>query len=138
MALTSECRTRRSKLPEKPVVMHMIVPGRRALGEDWSKVTVYANPDTGGYDVEREDTPAPAEGCAIFVPAMGNLSYEAVDYLLEYKRKDQEYRKSHNMPIKRGWSEKEISQLFQDWIQLKLKRFKHQTFSGPNSWAQRD
>lgn len=118
--------------------MSMIVPGRRALGEDWSKVSVYANADTGGYDVEREDTPAPAENVAIFVPGMGNLSYEAVDYLLEYKRKDQEYRKSHNLPIKRGFSYEEINKLFHDWIELKIKRFKGQTHSGPTATYQRE
>lgn len=118
-------------------VVSMILPGRRSLGEDWSKVHIFANPDTGGYDVEREDTTAPADNCMIFVPALGNLSYEAVDYILEYKRKDQEYRKAHNLPIRRGVSQAEISKLFHDWIELKLKRFRRQTFSGPSGWAQR-
>ncbi len=118
--------------------MSMIVPGRRSLGEDWSKVSIFANPDTGGYDVEREDTPAPAEKCAIFVPAMGNLSWEAVDYLLEFKRKDQEYRKTHNLPIKRGWTYDEINNLFHDWVEMKLRNFKGQTVSGPGGTNQRE
>ena len=117
--------------------MHMVIPGRRALGEDWSKVSIYAN-ENGGYDVEREDATAPAENVAIFVPGMGNMSYEAVDYLLEYKKKDQEYRKAHNQPIKRGWTYDEINKLFHDWIELKLKRFKGQTHSGPTATYQRE
>mgnify|MGYP001559387592 CR=1 FL=1 len=117
--------------------MHMVVPGRRALGEDWSKVTIYATPE-GHYEVEREDTTAPADNAAIYVPAMGNLSIEAADYILERKKKDQEYRKSHNLPIRRGVSHKEINQLWQDWMELKKKRFKGQTQSGPAQTFQRE
>ena len=117
--------------------MHMLVPGRRALGEDWSKVTIYAD-DNGEYRTVREDTTAPAENCAIFVPAMGNMSYEAVDYLLEYKRKDQEYRKTHNLPIKKGWTKAEIEQLFYDWCEFKAKALAGKTVSGPHLWAQRE
>ena len=123
-------------MPKRNPVMSMIIPGRRALGEEWSKVSIYPN-ENGGYDVEREDTPAPAENVAIFVPAMGSMSYEAVDFLLEYKRKDQEYRMAHGQPIKRGWSYEEVNKLFQDWIELKAKRFKGQTQSGPTQTFQR-
>lgn len=126
-------------MPEKrALIMHMLVPGRRAFGEGWSKVSIYANPETGSYDTEREDATAPAEDCAIFIPAMGNESVEAADYLLEYKKKDQEYRKAHNLPIKRGYSYEEINKLWQDWMELKIKRFKGQTQSGPAATFQRE
>ena len=115
----------------------MITPGRRSLGEDWSKVSIFITPE-GHYEVEREDTTAPADNAAIIVPAMGNLSIEAADYILERKKKDQEYRKSHNLPIRRGYSAKEINQLWQDWMELKKKRFKGQTQSGPAQTFQRE
>lgn len=118
--------------------MHMLVPGRRALGESWSKVSIYADHATGEYVTEREDAAAPAEECAIFVPAMGNESIEAADYLLEYKKKDQEYRKAHGRPIKKSWSYEEINKLWQDWMELKIKRFKGQTQSGPTATFQRE
>lgn len=118
-------------------VMSMIVPGRRALGEQWSKVSVLPNAD-GTFTVEREETPAPADNTAIFVPSLGNLSFEAVDFILEYKKKDQEYRKSHNLPVKWGWSEKEITEMFHDFCRQKLKHWKGQTVSGPGGWTQRE
>ena len=124
-------------MPKRNPVASMIMPGRRSLGETWSKVNIFVTPE-GHYEVEREDTPAPADNCAIIVPAMGNLSYEAVDYILERKRKDQEYRKSHNQPIRKGWSQKEIERLFHDWMELKVKRFKGQTQSGPKQTFQRE
>ena len=118
-------------------IVTMITPGRRSLGEDWSKVSIYVTPE-GHYEVEREDTAAPADNCAIIVPAMGNLSIEAADYILERKRKDQEYRKSHKQPIRKGWSKQEVNQLWQDWMELKQKRFKGQTQSGPKQTFQRE
>ena len=129
---------RRRLMHKRKPILVMITPGRRSLGEDWSKVAIYANPETGGYDVEREDTPAPADNCAIIVPASGEDAYEKVDFILEYKRKDQEYRKAHNRPIRKGWSKKEIEQMFHDWMELKVRRFKGQTVSGPYGWAQRE
>ena len=120
----------------KPL-MHMLIPGRRALGETWSKVTITPTPE-GKYDVKREDTSAPADNTAIFVPALGNLSIEAADYILEKKRKDQEYRKSNNLPVKRGWTQDEISALFHDWLRFKTKAFKGQTVSGPGGTTQRE
>lgn len=118
-------------------VMHMVTPGRRALGEGWSKVTVSANPDTGQYETVREDTEAPADNTAIVVPAMGNISIELADYILEYKKKDQEYRKTNKMPIKRGYTQKEITQMFYEYLEAKRKKFKNQTQSGPGGWTQR-
>jgi hypothetical protein len=115
--------------------MHAIMPGRRALGEEWSKVTIYATPE-GGYVSEREDTAAPAMNQPIFVPALGSMSYEAVDYLLEHKRKDQEYRKAHGLSTPK-YTQKDFEKLFYDWMELKMKRFKGQTQSGPDSWVQR-
>lgn len=119
-------------------VMTMIVQGRRALGEDWNKVTVTPNVETGQYDIEREPTAAPPDNTAIFVPALGNLSIEAADYILEYKRKDQEYRRSNNLPVKRGWSEAEITRMFHEWLEFKKKMFKGQTQSGPKQTFQRE
>src|SRR3990172_7398499 len=122
---------------KKNPVMSMIVPGRRALGEDWRKISVFPEED-GSYSLENEATTAPADNTPIFVPALGNLSYEAVDYILEYKRKDQEYRKMRGLPVKRGWNYQEINQIFYDWMEFKLKAASGQTVSGPALTVQRE
>lgn len=119
-------------------LMTMIVPGQRAKGESWLKVTVTPNPDTGKYDVKREETSAPACNTAIFVPALGNLSWEAVDYILEYKRKDQEYRKAHKLPLRQNWSYEDINKMFHDWIEFKKRHLEGKTVSGPGGWTQRE
>jgi hypothetical protein len=121
----------------KPLLT-MITPGRRAYGEEWSKVTVTPNPDTGGYDVEREDTPAPAGNTPIIVPALGEMSIEMADYLLEYKRKDQEYRVSQGLPIRTTWTHEEINNIWHDWCEFKAKTLAGKTQSGPGGWAQRE
>lgn len=123
---------------KKNPIMTMIVPGRRSLGESWSKVTVTPNPDTGKYDVEREDTTAPANNTAIFVPALGNLSVEAADYILEYKRKDQEYRKARKLPARERWTHEDINKMFHEWIDFKSRHLQGKTVSGPGGWTQRE
>lgn|SRR3990167_6591409 len=121
----------------KPILT-MLTPGRRALGEAWSKVKIFANPDTGHYDVEREDSPAPADNTAIIVPQMGEMSVEMADYILEYKRKDQEYRVHHGNPIRTTWTFDEINQLWLDWCDFKKRHYKGQSVSGPGGWTQRE
>ena len=121
----------------KPV-MTMLTPGRRALGEKWSKVRVFADPDAGGYTVEREDSPAPADNTPILVPQMGEVSVEMADYILEYKRQDQEYRVRRGNPIRKTWTHKEINQLWFDWCEFKKKHYLGQSVSGPGGWTQRD
>lgn len=123
-------------MPKEKPIMHMIVPGRRALGEEWSKVTITPNVD-GGYDADREDTPAPALNVPIFVPALGNISLEMADFLLERQRKEQEYqvndpRRQHSPVL-----EEKIKEAWLDFVEQKLKLFKRQTQSGPEGWTQR-
>lgn len=124
------------KAPEKPV-MTMIVPGRRALGEDWSKVTVTPNAETGDYDVEREDTAAPPLNIPIFVPALGNVSLEIADFILESQRKEQEYQVKNPNRQHSPVLEQKIKELWLDFVEQKLKAFKRQTQSGPAGTTQR-
>lgn len=119
-------------------VMTMIVPGRRSLGEDWSKVTVTPDADTGSYEVEREDTAAPPLGVPIFVPALGNVSLEMADYILERHRKEQEYKKNDPRRQHSPTLEAQIKQYWLDYIEQKLKAFKGITVSGPGGWTQRE
>lgn len=120
-------------------VVHMVTPGRRAYGETWSKVTITPNPDTGGYDVHREDTDAPADNKAIFVPALGNISLDMADYILEHERKEAEYRAKNPEPRQRreSYGEK-VNRMFHDYCEQRLKYGRGATVSGPGGWTQRE
>ena len=117
-------------------VMSMIIPGRRALGEDWSKVNVFAGEN--GYTSEREDTPAPADGKAIFVPGMGNVSTEMADFILEQQRHMAIERLRHpNRPDPRSEADR-INAMWHDFVEQKLRAFKGQSTFGPGGHTQRE
>jgi len=125
----------RMQAAEPTPVMTMIVPGRRAYGEEWRKVVV--SHDGNGYTVDNAATDAPADGQPIFVPAMGEISLDMADYILEYQRKEAEYRKAHgtkNPPLP---SPKKIQEMFWNYCEERLKWFKGQTTSGPVATTQR-
>src|SRR3990167_286767 len=117
--------------------MSMIVPGRRTMGEDWSKVTVRPDPDTGKYLVEREATPAPADNTPIFVPGLGNISADMADFILESQREEAKDRakqpKQSEAEVKA-----EMNQLWQAYCEQKLRWFRGQTTIGPGGMQQRE
>lgn len=122
----------------KNPVVSLITPGRRAIGEDWSKVNVFADDNTGGYRVEREDTPAPAGLRPIVVPGLGNISIEMADFILEKQRQTQEEqvkegRFDHSVDM-----ETKIKQLWMEYMEWKVKMLEGKTVSGPYSWSQRE
>lgn len=112
----------------------MIVPGRRALGEDWSEVHIIPDSDTGEYRVERKDAPAPEDRTAIFVPGLGNMSMEVVDYALGWQR---EKAKARAKQPKRNIAN-EVNNMWQDYMQEKLQWFRGRSVSGPGGWTQRE
>lgn len=123
-------------MPKNPV-MTMITPGRRAFGESWSKVVV--TPDENGkYVVEREDTPAPAGNRPIFVPALGNISLEMADFILERQRKEQEYQVVEGRFDHSFDAEAKIKQLWLDYVEWKAKELAGRTVSGPGGTNQRE
>lgn len=118
-------------------VMTMITPGRRALGESWSKVVVTPNED-GGYDVDREETAAPAGLRPIFVPALGNITLEMADFILESQRKEQEYQVAERRFDHSFDAEAKIKQLWLEYMEWKVKMLVGQTVSGPGGTNQRE
>lgn len=118
-------------------IMTMITPGRRAYGEKWSKVTVTPTPE-GKYDVEREDTPAPAGLRPIFVPALGNISLEMADFILEHQRKEQEYQVAEGRFDHSFDAEAKIQQLWLDYVEWKKRMLEGQTVTGPGGMNQRE
>lgn len=122
----------------KNPVISLITPGRRAIGEKWSKVNIFADDSTGGYKVKREDTPAPAGNRPIVVPGLGNISIEMADFILEKQRHDQEEqvkegRFDHSVDM-----ENRIKQLWMEYMEWKVKMLEGKTVSGPYSWSQRE
>lgn len=115
----------------------MITPGRRAYGESWSKVVVTPNED-GGYDVDREETPAPAGLRPIFVPSLGNISLEMADFILESQRKEQEYQVAEGRFDHSFDAEAKIKQLWFEYVEWKKRMLSGQTVSGPGGTNQRE
>lgn len=125
------------KQPKPKPIMKMVTQGRRAYGEDWQEVTVGVQDDQIKV-IENRPTEAPPDGRPIYVPGMGNLSSEAVDFLLEGARKSQEYGGKHPSQM----SMREYGQWIQEtWLQFveqKLKWFKGQSVYGPGGFTQRE
>lgn len=126
--------------PEAPPIITAILPGRRALGETWSKVSVRWEPDERAYVLTREDAEAPADNSPIFVPALGNLSMEAVDFIVQQQQEESKHR-ARNNALTREQREKEqwdrLNRLWQDFAEQKLKHFRNQSQIGPGGMTQR-
>lgn len=123
--------------PPNPIV-EMINPGRRALGETWSKVTVHWDPDERAYIVRREDTEAPADGKPIFVPALGNLSAEMLDDMVEMQRKEAEYRARKPQGMSREERFRLVNEQWHAFVEQKLRWFRGQSQIGPGGMSQRE
>lgn len=120
-------------------VVSMITPGRRALGEDWSRVDISWDGDK--YVSHREDAERPADGKAIFVPALGNVSMEIMDYVLAEQQKEAEYRaraKAQGVLQMKEAEYERINRLWHQWVEMKLKAFKGQSIFGPGGHTQRE
>ena len=116
-------------------VVQVIMPGRRSLGETWSKVTIGIDEETDSYVTTREDTAAPPAERPIIVPALGNLSVDMTNYLLEAARHNQRPLTQTETPAER-WNR--INKLWQDYAEQRLRHFKGQTTIGPAGMHQRE
>lgn len=126
--------------PSNPIVT-MVTPGRRAIGESWSKVSILWDSDERAYVLQREDAPAPADNQPIFVPALGNLSMQAVDFIIQSQQKEAEYResekvKSRDQKRKENWER--VNRMWQDYMEQKLRWMRGQTTVGAGGLFQRD
>lgn len=125
------------KQPKPKPIMKMVTHGRRAYGEDWQEITVGVKNDHIEV-IENQPAEAPPENRPIYVPAMGNLSTEAVDFLLEGARKSQEYGGKHPSQMSLIEYGNWIQQIWLDFAEAKLKWFKGQTTLGPGGFFQRE
>lgn len=129
-------RFKRSK--PKPIAK-MLMPGRRAYGEQWQEVTLAVDEAKDEIVVyETKAVEAPAENRPIYVPSMGNLAMEEVDFLMEGARKSQEYGSRHPSEMSEREYRKWINEQWIAFVENKLRWFKGQTVSGPYGWTQRE
>lgn len=125
---------------QKPAVS-MVIPGRRALGEDWVKVNIVPNPVTGGYDVQHAgDVEKPAMGQTVIVPGLSGLSTDEIDFILEgaIYRQEEVARHPRRQPVTDAEIEKMVNEMWMDYCEQKLKWFKGQTTLGPVGFNQRE
>lgn len=122
-------------------VMSMIAPGRRAEGEDWIRYDLAPTPE-GGWETRRSEVEAPADGSPIFVPAMGNLSWEMVDFILGHEQEKAKERAKgvhhHSHAIQQKELFERVNAMWQDFCEEKLRMFRGQTQIGPGGMSQRE
>ena len=109
----------------------MIVPGRRSLGEGWSKVSIGHTSDE--ITVEREDAPAPADGKTITVVAGPDAEYSS--YILEAA-----YEKAANRPPGAMTHMERVAVMNEAWfafLEDKLRHLRGQTSIGAAGMFQR-
>lgn len=122
-------------------IVTMVTPGRRALGESWSKVSIAWSSEDRAYVLRREDAPAPADNLPIFVPSLGNLSMEAVDFIIQSQQKEAEYRersKSKTRAQQQKETYERINRMWQDYAEQKLRWLRGQTTLGAGGFNQRE
>lgn len=116
----------------------MVIPGRRALGEQWQEVTIAVKDDKIQV-VENVPTAAPPNNTAIFTFGMTQVSNEQMDFILKGARKAQEYEAKS--PKRRPPTDYEIEQMvnkmWHEYCEQKLKWFKGQTTIGAGGFYQR-
>lgn len=125
------------KKPLPKPIMRMVTPGRRAYGEQWQDITIAVDDDqikvTESHAVE-----APPDNRPIYVPAMGNLQVEAVNFLLEGAKKAQEYGKKHPKDMSIEEYGRWLNEQWLSFVEQKLRWFKGQTTIGPGGFFQRE
>jgi hypothetical protein len=122
---------------KRPPVMTMITHGRRAHGEDWRKIVIYPDPESGAYLIDNKPTEAPADNKPIFVPGMGNLSVEMADFMLERSR-DAARDRAKQPRRSQAEIEAELNAAWQDYMEQKLRAFKGQSSFGPAARVERN
>lgn len=124
---------------KKNPVLRMVVPGPRALGVQWEEVTFRPSEDGGHIEVEKQATQAPANGMPHIIPAMGNLSSDEVDFILEGALKASEYEshRPRRQPVTDAEVEAWANKLWHDYFEQKLRAFQGISTFGLGGHTQR-
>ena len=117
----------------KPVIT-MIMPGRRALGESWSKVTIGESPD--GMTIAREDADAPADGKPIM--AMSGPDAEYAKYIIEAQMEMAKARACAPQELTAAERYAALNKAWQDYMEQKLRHLKGVSAIGAGGMFQRE
>lgn len=126
------------KEKEAPPIAKMVIPGRRALGEQWQEVTIAVKDDKIQV-TENVPTEAPPNGRAIFNLGMGQVSPDEVDFILEGARhaQEEEKRRPRRRPVTDAEIEAMVNRMWLDYVAQKLAWLKGQTTIGAGGFYQR-
>lgn len=112
----------------------LIVPGRRALGEEWRKVTIGHTGDR--ITVDNEPHEAPADGKPIMAMGVSDPGY--IDDIIEAQLGKAIERA--NKPVREMTHDeytRVINEAFQAWMEQKIRHLRGQTTIGPGGMQQR-
>lgn len=109
----------------------MITPGRRALGEDWSKVTIGHTADE--MTLEIEPTEAPVNRKPIVVAHEGEI--EMIDYIIEAQRAKAGERSTDELTPQERYQA--VNEAWQDYMADKLRWLKGTSTIGAAGLIQR-
>ena len=121
--------------PDAPKQMlSLVTPGRRALGETWSKVVISTTP--GGLTMRREDAEAPADGSAIVACAGSDSVY--ADYIIEAQFAKARERSVQPHELTEQEKFDAINEAWQAFMEQKVRRLRRQSSFGAGGAFQRD
>jgi hypothetical protein len=120
----------------KPVTNHeitMVIPGRRALGETWTRVTIGHDADNITYAAEPAD--APADGKTIM--AMTGKDAEMASYILTSQMEKAKARAVAPQELTAQERYEMVNEAWQAYVEQKLRALKGQSTFGPGGSTQR-
>lgn len=122
----------------KPVapkqMLTLVIPGRRALGEGWSKVVLSKTPE--GMTVRRESVETPADGTAIMAMAGADTAY--ADYIIEAQFEKARKRAVEPSELTPAEKYAAVNEAWMAFVEEKIRRLKRKTSIGAGGTFQRD
>lgn len=120
----------------KPKIGHgisMIIPGRRALGESWVRVTLGHDADNMTYDSEPAE--APADGKPIM--ALTGEDAEIAGYILTAQMEKAKDRAVAPQALTHQERYDAVNAAWHDYVEQKLRMLRGQSAFGPGVTTQR-
>lgn len=126
----------KSKAPEN--VVTMIVPGRRALGEEWSYVTIGATPDgivVNRSDIREHGIEAPPTGKPIV--AIGAREQVYAEYIIAAMQARAQERALNPQHMSQAERMQIVNEAWHNYVEQKLRMYQGKSQFGPSGFTQR-
>lgn len=111
----------------------MIVPGRRALGESWMRITL--GHDADNMTIDSEPCEAPADGKPIM--AITGKDAEIADYILTAQMEKAKERAVAPQELTHEERYELVNAAWHDYVEQKLRALRGQSTFGPGGATQR-